>query len=112
MSALEIMIGVRSLLADEKHWTKGAWAREEDGAECSHSAPNAVCWCLGGALIHVARLACDMAGMIEARQKLCVAAGTSAWLRMGLVTANDDLDHAGVLALIDRAIAQERSHAA
>ena len=38
------------LLATPDRWTKGYWARTENGAETSPRDPNAVCWCLSGAV--------------------------------------------------------------
>ncbi len=39
------------LLTDESKWTKGAFARTKSGVGLwNGSSPNAVCWCLSGAL--------------------------------------------------------------
>ena len=48
MTELEILKGVRDLLADPVHWTKGAYARFSQG---SSAAPilQATCWCVNGA---------------------------------------------------------------
>ena len=44
---------VRELLSDESKWTKGNWARTGDGLGVYYECPEAVCWCLDGA-IHLA----------------------------------------------------------
>ncbi len=38
------------LLSDESKWTKGVTARDKDGNICNSKDPNAVCWCLFGAV--------------------------------------------------------------
>lgn len=40
----------KDLLADPAHWTKGALAKDKFGVQCWHSAPEAACWCLEGAI--------------------------------------------------------------
>ena len=34
----------------EKRWTKGAYARTQNGRRCGIQSPKAVCWCLSGAI--------------------------------------------------------------
>lgn len=38
------------LLADPKHWTQGAMARDSLGQVTHSNSDNAVCWCVMGAL--------------------------------------------------------------
>lgn len=33
-----------------EHWTQGTFARDADGREVMVRAPDAVCWCIGGAV--------------------------------------------------------------
>lgn len=39
-----------NLLANELHWTSGAWARDRLGNRCSPLSRHASCWCAVGAL--------------------------------------------------------------
>ena len=41
---------VKELLSDESKWCQGPIARSLSGRSVSYNNPNAVCWCLWGAL--------------------------------------------------------------
>ena len=41
---------VRNLISDERHWTKGQYARDERGKSVHPSSPTACKWCLTGAI--------------------------------------------------------------
>ena len=43
------MTKIYELLVDEKNWTRGAFARTENGVHINPNHPEAVCWCLMGA---------------------------------------------------------------
>jgi hypothetical protein len=47
---LEVLKRVDSILATEKQWTKGWSALDKRGHLVGPNAPEAVCWCLGGAI--------------------------------------------------------------
>src|SRR6478736_7659609 len=49
-TTLQILKGTRELLSDPDHWTVRADARLADGEPASPDHPDAVCWCLYGAL--------------------------------------------------------------
>lgn len=53
-TTVEILTGVRELLADPAHWTKGVLARNADDFEVEPRDPRAACWCLAGAVTKVA----------------------------------------------------------
>lgn len=42
---------VQDILTDESKWTQGRDARDANGNEILPLADEAVCWCLGGALV-------------------------------------------------------------
>jgi len=50
LTAKEILKGARALLV-EKGWTQGALARDPAGAAVSPYAPEAMCFCVEGALL-------------------------------------------------------------
>ena len=52
----EIITGIKQLLSDPDHWTKGAYARYgKDQAPICPDHRSAKCFCLGGALIRLTR---------------------------------------------------------
>lgn len=47
-----MLSAAKALIADEQHWTKGAMARDKDGALIANPVnKEAVCWCSQGAII-------------------------------------------------------------
>jgi hypothetical protein len=48
MSAVDLLKSAKAKL--EKGWCQGAGARDSDGCSVAMSGPNAVCWCLSGAM--------------------------------------------------------------
>lgn len=51
MDALQVLNSGRALIADEKNWTQGAFARTgPDGCGVSSVSTMATCWCSTGAL--------------------------------------------------------------
>ena len=42
---------VKDLLSDESRWTQFCFARNENREECGPRDPEAVCWCLSGAIV-------------------------------------------------------------
>jgi hypothetical protein len=53
------------LLSDSSKWTKGAGARDNDGIRCSPASPDAVCWCLFGAITRCYDNPFQIAAMVE-----------------------------------------------
>jgi hypothetical protein len=41
---------VQELLSDESKWTTYTYARNVDGARVNYASPDAVCWCVLGAI--------------------------------------------------------------
>ena len=52
IEGVEIMT-VKELLSDPKRWTKHANARDSNGQDCNLRSPEAVCWCITGAMSKV-----------------------------------------------------------
>lgn len=53
LTPLEILQKARDLIADEDHWTRGAYARNEEGKDVEPWRSDAVRWCAVGALARV-----------------------------------------------------------
>lgn len=56
-TAEQILLDAAALI--RKGWTKGAYARNASGAWCVASEPQAVCWCLDGAILAASGSAAD-----------------------------------------------------
>ena len=97
MTTVEILKAARAKIADEKHWTQVASARDSQGIEVSPVSPKAVSWCSTGALTASAMTFPDAAwNFIWASMKSPPA---------GMGFYNDSHTHAEVLAAWDAAIA-------
>lgn len=55
MTTLEILHGMRELLADESRWTRRALSRDAAGQPEPVCGEKAACWCVWGAAIRVCR---------------------------------------------------------
>ena len=53
MSTHENLKAMRELLATPDRWTRSFEARDSNGIECMYCDPDAVCWCLSGAMLKV-----------------------------------------------------------
>lgn len=80
--SIEIMKAARVILAEPKHWTKGAMARDATGRPCTSNSPKAVCWCIEGA--------------IEKATRSEMYVGTPGYLVAHLLTEKTDTQHFGV----------------
>jgi hypothetical protein len=52
-------VALRDLLSDPTRWTRGTMARDDYRIAVNPCSQGAICFCLGGAVAHVERLACD-----------------------------------------------------
>jgi hypothetical protein len=92
---VDIIKKARELISDPKRWTKGAGARDKHGDPVPITNPGAVCWCVSGALVHVA----GFSDGYDAEKLLLPGGG-------GITGFNDTHEHAEVLELMDKAIAR------
>lgn len=94
---------LRLLLEDPSHWTKGAYARDKEGAPVREGDYDATCLCLIGACHKVTVCIPDYFQLTEALSR---AGGIRPF---DIVDFNDreDTTHSDVLALIDKAIAEQ-----
>lgn len=91
-TALEILTLAQELIRDPKHWTQGAYARNEHGTPTGACNPAAVRWDASGAILKVA----------GAPQYIVTAALADLFKGEGVVHTNDAKGHAAVMAMFDR----------
>ena len=83
------------LLADPKHWTKRAYARDKDGQSVSAHSDEAVCWCVLGAII-------KCYGYLECPESRIVRTGLIEKYKHGMITNFNDIEasHEQVVSLL------------
>ena len=89
---------VKELLANERHWTQGTFARDAKGQEIGALFPEAACWCLRGALMRCYGEVGPAHWQAENRIKEVLG-------NNGIVRFNDDesTTHADVLRVLEAA---------
>jgi hypothetical protein len=98
---LEQLQATRDLIADEKHFTKRAMARDGLGWPCDPSHPEASSWCVTGAWQRVTGATYhDSENSYDQLMELCD--------NRSIFAINDDPGHAAVLAMLDQAIARQQ----
>ena len=103
--ALELVKGVRELLAEPRAWTRGACARDPQGNIVGGLDPNAVCWCLSGALERVrSHKNWQYSSQVEARTAAINA--MRGVMRTDIITFNDRVasGHEGILTMLDKVV--------
>lgn len=106
--ALKDLLALRDLLSVPERWTQRYYATTERGFPIGPTCPNAVCWCLVGGCAKITGNPSTTQPRNDRDVALWRALDQVKGPFVPLEQINDELDHAGVLALIDRAIAQER----
>jgi hypothetical protein len=98
----QIVENARALIQDERHWCRGALARDEDGLSIDPTDSRATRRCALGALVSAAyKLTNDHWRAYDLAMRALRPAHGSATL----VGINDISGHAAVLALLDDALA-------
>ncbi|MBN7804871.1 hypothetical protein JZX86_05770 [Agrobacterium rosae] len=107
---VQILRDARALIADEKNWTQGDYAKNSFGHSTGVKNENANCFCAIGALAKVQGISPN--DDITGASFLALEASGGAE-KLGFIVArfNDDHTHAEVIALFDRAIARAESEA-
>jgi hypothetical protein len=98
MTTREVLIAAQALIADPKHWTRGANARDATGRWTNTYGNRAVSWCALGAVCRVSTMDEVRADALGILRGLAEADGS------GLTEFNDSRRHAAVIELFDRAI--------
>jgi hypothetical protein len=101
MRVLDVLIKARSLIKDQNNWTQNAFARDDKGRRFNSIDKNAVSFCAIGACYKVS----DPDVADKATMKLHKSAMTMFSQSVELV--NDDLGHAEIMKVFDRAIVLE-----
>jgi hypothetical protein len=97
MTPKEILIATRARIVNPIDFTRGTSARDDAGRPTLPNSPDAVCWCLMGAMIY----ACPdhTPGRVEAYRYLRQAAGTD-----NVAGFSDVNPHVAVIRTLDDAI--------
>lgn len=103
--AIEILLKVRERIADPRHWTQGANARDTRGKAVGARNVAAVAWCVYGAVLKEG-LDPDLDTTRVTWNALDRAAGRTGY-RFPL-NVNDDGTHPEVLIMLDSAVADLR----
>ena len=103
---LQALVDARALLADPKHWTQCAIARDSRGDWREPHSSGAVCWCIDGAIQR-----CTDRGAMAVQDLAILAVAEAIGRRDNIWTVvdwNDDdtRSHDEVLDALDRAIAR------
>lgn len=105
MTALQVLEGARERLSDRARWARGAIARRASGWPCQARSDVAASWCAFGA---IAATGDDPDAQLEAERLLSRALPSG---QHSVPDFNDSVDHAGLLAAFDRAIAFAKQEA-
>jgi hypothetical protein len=99
-----LLINARALIADRRLWTKGVFARTQQGHAIAWDDVSARRWCAVGAIRRVALdLVHDKGQAERIAEDLEKLVCDGRWFR-SLVVINDFSSHKRILALLDRAI--------
>jgi hypothetical protein len=104
MSAATVLRLARTLIADEAHWTRGTYARTDQGNSCDSLAEAATRWCMTGA---VRKVTLDGEAGPYRQAMTFIEAVLETDEAASVAEFNDDpvIRHCDVLALYGRAIA-------
>ena len=109
MTHLKNLLAVRAKLADPKHFTAGCVARNAEGLPTDLGRYDAVSWCLIGAAYAVGVRDVDaFAAALVRHMDPTHLISDGADPSRTCMSYSDRRGHAGVLALLDRAIEAER----
>jgi hypothetical protein len=101
-----LLISARALIADRRLWTKGVFARTQQGHAVAWDDVSARKWCAVGAIRRVALdLVHDRGQAERIAEDVEKVVCHGRWFR-SLVVINDFSSHQRMLALLDRAIDQ------
>lgn len=99
-AVLDVLKKARELIGDPSRWTQGLSARNANGGFVGVRSPDAICWCVGGAIEYVG-------GTCPAAFTLLDQAAVEMTNDKGIypyLFVNDKMGHADVMRMLDRAI--------
>lgn len=102
----QVLIEAKALISNPKNWTTNYFAKDDEGFDCDPSKKAACQWCAMGAVYHIV----GKFSYLEAKEewKLLAAASDSLY-RSTVVAVNDNLGHAPIMRVYDKAIELSRS---
>lgn len=109
---LEVLERTRELIADPKHWIKGALAKQTRRARTTvePSDPSATCFCLVGAVVRAeSELGFTGSEVLSAIEQCVRLLTQSSFLFAAWFNDDRYTHHADVMAVLDCAIEKERS---
>ena len=97
---VEVLVNARKILSKEENWTRGSYARDEDGQSVYVNASNAVCFCSIGA-VNASAMPRHSGEYVTALEALEMVVKP-----MPIIAFNDaeSTSHKGVMAMFDLAI--------
>lgn len=102
MTNVEILKATKELLSDPERWTWGKYARTSSYTETSPHSPDAVCFCLLGA---IAKVGNTSPLSVEQGNISHVVSNAIVPRYYHISDFNDTTDHPTLMATLDRAIA-------
>jgi hypothetical protein len=108
MNKLESLEKTKALLSSPDKWTKGAMAHDANRNSVGWGHPDAVCWCLSGALAHVC------GGINERWSKglwalsNAIRPADAAGVSIAIWNDNIGRTYDDVINILDKAIAKEK----
>lgn len=106
MKPSELLTAAKAVIADPKHWTQNAFARDAAGNSACAANPGAVCFCALGAMDRAASNSLHLTNWsVKADAELHLRhAAVSIRRDYGPAGINDDTDHPTVMKMFDTAI--------
>jgi hypothetical protein len=95
----EVLIRAKSLIEDPKHWAQNYYAYSAEGTMTGVDSEDAVSWCALGATFKMTNGEADLAS--ELLQAASVDLFSDGY---DVISVNDELGHASVMQMYDKAI--------
>ena len=104
----EVLTEARNLISEPEHWIQGVYARDAQGLPTDWGSPEAVCWCVTGAILKAAAAIQEQsiehhALVMRSIKELMFGIDSN------IYTFNDSHNHAEVLEMIGRAIEERKA---
>lgn len=101
VATMQVLERARDTIADPDDWTSGAVARDDNGHRVAPWDPDAVCWCLVGALD---KAATDLCLTSSRAYTLASQAARDLYRGSSVAVVNDNRGHTAAIRVLDEAI--------
>jgi len=110
---VDLLETARDVIADPRHWTKGAIARNEHERTVDPNCDDAQCWCALGAIAKATPEDYEAECRLITRVQNALWGMYEEWIGRPLADFNDaaGVAHGAVICVFDRAIADARKEA-